>query len=403
MIFTPSKGRPGPFSERQTGDSVLCSGGGGNFLSQREPTYSMQEGNSSMWKQQEPIYGVGCGRPQSFLVADSELTEPSTAFRSVTFGESAFDSMMRSGDSENVEPNFPQSSLVQASPIQISRASLGGFNTRFSGAQTPLYKGEKRNAEREIVNIRQRHDACSAVRALEGFDQSPMQVEETRAESDIGNARGEQNVRTIHALCDSWQRNETFSVLTRAQHGNTPNLLNTRKPERGAGILPNNFDGTTDSCRAWMSTRIKTHFGENGDCLSILYEEMSYVLAWKDPLLSLTLFLVGGAGLGVAVGLGWSLLVLASYGALFALTLSGVCQSLTGVVEAPEALRRLYAQLMSLESWQVCLCLCLCLCLVYVSVSVFCVYIRIYICTADVARVLAARAAPHHRLLFPIG
>ncbi len=131
--------------------------------------------------------------------------------------------------------------------------------------------------------------------------------------------------------------------------------------------MPKNFDGTSDACghpcKELMSTRIKTHFGENGDCLSILYEEMSYVLAWKDPLLSLTLFLVGGAGLGVAVGLGWSLLVLASYGALFALTLSCVCQSLTGVVEAPEALRRLYAQLMSLESWQVCLCLCLCLCI----------------------------------------
>lgn len=117
--------------------------------------------------------------PRSAQKVSFAMPSDSSALQSALHGSS---SRGCAGDGENAEPNAQYAMGVQASPIRISRASLGGLSSSFSRGpcpKTPLYAADRQPAS-----------SSTPARALVSFAESPMSVEATPSADTRGTGGG---------------------------------------------------------------------------------------------------------------------------------------------------------------------------------------------------------------------
>ena len=147
------------------------------------------------------------------------------------------------GEGENAEPNAQNAMGVQASPIRISRASLGGLSSSFSrGPRTPLYAADRQPAS-----------SSTPARALVSFAESPMSVEATPS-ADTRSTGGGCGLGTPTACSTYGHTSTPFSLkLGLGGAANGENSINASFMSR--------FDGDAD-----CATQLLQEAHDLGEC-----------------------------------------------------------------------------------------------------------------------------------------
>ena len=127
---------------------------------------------------------------------------------------------------------------IQASPIQISRSSLGGaLNSSFARAPKTPFGG-----------------AGTPVRALVSFAESPMSVESTHAQSDAMSSRG-----YVANTPSAWQVRGTYTLQHALQHA----LQHREARDLSVWQVCGTYRQTRTHTHTHIHTRTHTHASVN--------------------------------------------------------------------------------------------------------------------------------------------